>query len=71
MKILLFKADSIEPYKVYHDPKDVIICSNGTISVKESGNDGLFELIHLATELVDCNDQRELCLLLFVEEQLQ
>lgn len=71
MKILLFKEDCIEPFKIYHDPSDVIICNNGTVSIQDSGNNGQFELVHLATELIDCNDQRELCLLIFVEEKLQ
>ena len=71
MKILLFKGTRLEPFKVYHHPNDVTICNNGNVSVNETGNSGVFEFLHLQTELIeyDDSDQRELCLLLFVEEQ--
>lgn len=72
MKILLFKGAQLEPFKIYHHPKDVTICNNGKVSIKEFGNNGAFEFLHLQTELIGCDDsdQRELCLLLFLEEKL-
>ena len=73
MKILLFKGTQLEPFKIYHDPKDVKICKNGKIAINEVGNNGSYEFIDLQTELIECDDsdQRELCLLLFLEEQSQ
>ena len=73
MKILLFKGTQLEPIKIYHDPNDVTICKNGMIAINETGNEGLYEFIDLQTVWVECHDsdQRELCLLLFLEEQLQ
>jgi len=71
MKILLFKGMELEPFKIYHHPKDVTICNNGTVSINETRNKGSFSFVHLQTELVACEKQTELCLLLFVEEQSQ
>lgn len=74
MKILLFKGTNLEPFKIYHNPNDVTICNDDIVLVNEIGNndvDSSYEFIHLQTELIACedSDQRELCLLLFVEEQ--
>ncbi|MGI9565933.1 MAG: hypothetical protein ACR2LL_02830 [Nitrosopumilus sp.] len=73
MKILLFKDKCLEPFKIYHNPNDVTICNDGKVSINETGNNGAFRFVHLQTELVECDDsdQRELCLLLFVEEKSQ
>ncbi len=68
MKILLFKGNHLEPFKIYHNPNDVTICNDGKVMINEIANEGLYNFVHLQTELVDCEDstQRELCLLLFV-----
>jgi len=73
MKILLFKGKCLEPFKIYHNPDDVTICNDGKVMINEIGNEGYYNFVHLQTELVDCDDsdQRELCLLLFVEEKSQ
>ena len=71
MKILLFKGTQIEPFKIYQHPEDVTLCNDGKVSINETGNPGLFEFIHLQTELIACDDQVELCLLVFVEEKSQ
>ena len=73
MKILLFKGAGLEPFKIYHHPNDVTICNDGKVMINEIGNAGSFGFVHLQTELIECDDsdQRELCLLLFVEEQKQ
>ena len=71
MKILLFKGNNLEPFKIYHNPNDVTICNDGKVSINEVGNKGYYNFVHLQTELITCedSDQRELCLLLFVEEK--
>lgn len=71
MKILLFKDKCLEPFKIYHNPIDVTICNNGKVMINEIGNEGLYNFVHLQIELIACenSDQRELCLLLFLEEQ--
>jgi len=73
MKILLFKGTNLEPFKIYHHPNDITICNNGKVMINEIGNEGSFGFVHLQTELIECDDsdQRELCLLLFLEEQSQ
>ncbi len=71
MKILLFKEKELEPFKIYHHPNDVTICNDGTVLINETGNNGAFAFVHLQTELVSCDKQVELCLLLFVEEKSQ
>lgn len=73
MKILLFKGSATEPFKIYHNPNDVTICNDGKVMINEVGNQHCcFEFLHMQTELIGCedSDQRELCLLLFVEEKL-
>ena len=71
MKILLFKGENLEPFKIYHHPEDVTICNNGKVVVNEPNNDGSFEFVHFQTELIECDDssQVELCLSIFVEEE--
>ena len=69
MKILLFKNECLEPFRIYHNPNDVTICNDGKVAINEIGNECCFEFLHLQTELIEFNDQTELCLLLFVEEK--
>lgn len=69
MKILLFKGTQIEPFKIYQHPDDVTLCNDGKVSINEIENRGSFEFVHLQTELIACDDQIELCLLLFVGEE--
>ena len=73
MKILLFKDKNLEPFKIYHNPNDVTICNDEKVMINEIGNKGHYNFVHLQTELIACkdSDQRELCLLLFVEEKSQ
>ncbi len=69
MKILLFKETQLDPFRIYHDPKDVTICNDGRVLINEVGNDGCFEFVHIQTELIECDnsDQRKLCILLYLE----
>lgn len=71
MKILLFKNENLEPVKIFHNPEDVTICNNGTVLINEIDNvSNSYEFVHLQTELITCDSQTELCILLYVEERL-
>lgn len=69
MKILLFNDKQIEPFRIYQHQDDVTICNDWKVQInEESGNKEYFDFLHLQSELISCDDQVELCLLLFVEK---
>lgn len=66
MKIYLFNDKQIEPFRIYQHQDDVTICNDWKVQINEPQNNESFEFLHLQSELISCDDQVELCLLLFV-----